>query len=91
VMTNVVRRVNRNCTNCKSSFVASLAQRSSCRQTLIRADSTGSFEEAIGSGKFGEKGAGIQDLVCGGMHSLMIDEKGRVSFCNPPTLSRHDA
>jgi hypothetical protein len=53
----------------------------------MRADSTGSFEEAIESGKFGEKGAGIQDLVCGGMHSLMIDEKGRVSFCNPPTLS----
>jgi hypothetical protein len=37
------------------------------------------IEEAIESGKLGGEGAGIEDLVCGGMHSLMIDEQGHVS------------
>jgi hypothetical protein len=37
------------------------------------------IEEAIASAKLGGEGAGIEDLVCGGMHSLMIDEQGHVS------------
>lgn len=36
------------------------------------------IEEAHEDGKLGPDGAGIEDLVCGGMHSLMIDENGQV-------------
>lgn len=36
-------------------------------------------EEAIKEGKLGGPGAGVEDIIVGGMHSLMIDEAGRVS------------
>jgi len=35
--------------------------------------------EAMASGKFGEVGAGIEAVAAGGMHSLMVDEEGKVS------------
>ncbi|KAG8786589.1 hypothetical protein FRC15_011137 [Serendipita sp. 397] len=35
-------------------------------------------EEAIAEGKFGEAGAGIEAVAAGGMHSLMVDEQGKV-------------
>ncbi len=41
-------------------------------------------EECISEGKFAiEEGQmlGLETLVAGGMHSLAIDPKGRVSFC----------
>jgi regulator of chromosome condensation len=34
--------------------------------------------EAVESGKFGEEGAGIEAVAAGGMHSLMVDEEGKV-------------
>jgi regulator of chromosome condensation len=34
--------------------------------------------EAVNSGKFGEVGAGIEAVAAGGMHSLMVDEEGKV-------------
>lgn len=34
--------------------------------------------EAVSSGKFGEVGAGIEAVAAGGMHSLMVDEEGKV-------------
>ncbi|CAG7849420.1 Guanine nucleotide exchange factor SRM1 AltName: Full=Pheromone response pathway component SRM1; AltName: Full=Pre-mRNA-processing protein 20; AltName: Full=Regulator of chromosome condensation; AltName: Full=Suppressor of receptor mutations 1; AltName: Full=mRNA transport protein 1 [Serendipita indica DSM 11827] len=34
--------------------------------------------EAIEEGRFGEPGAGIEAVAAGGMHSLMLDEQGKV-------------
>lgn len=34
--------------------------------------------EAVADGRFGEKGAGIEAVAAGGMHSLMVDEEGKV-------------
>ncbi|KAJ9104939.1 hypothetical protein QFC19_003734 [Naganishia cerealis] len=36
------------------------------------------IEQAIKDGKLGAPGAGVEDIVVGGMHSLMIDEEGRL-------------
>lgn len=37
------------------------------------------FQEGIEEGKFGAAGRGIERAVAGGMHSLVIDENGKVS------------
>lgn len=37
------------------------------------------MKQAIEGGKFGEPGAGLEDVEAGGMHSLAVDEEGRVS------------
>lgn len=42
-------------------------------------------EEAIKEGKLGGAKAGVEDIIVGGMHSLMIDEAGRVG-----RYSRHE-
>ena len=34
--------------------------------------------QAVASGEFGEEGAGIEAVAAGGMHSLMVDEQGKV-------------
>jgi len=36
------------------------------------------IEEAIKEGKFGEKGAGFETLVAGGMHSIAVSPNGKV-------------
>lgn len=36
--------------------------------------------EAVAAGSFGEEGAGIEAVAAGGMHSLMVDEEGKVCF-----------
>lgn len=41
------------------------------------------IERAIQDGTLGEPGAGVEDIIVGGMHSLMIDETGRVSITSP--------
>lgn len=43
-------------------------------------------EQAIKDGTLGEPGAGVEDIIVGGMHSLMIDETGRVSTIVPPVF-----
>ena len=53
------------------------------------------FQEGIEEGKFGAPGRGIERAVAGGMHSLVIDEAGKVrpvifSVCGchtPPAVS----
>jgi hypothetical protein len=37
------------------------------------------FQEGIEEGKFGAPGRGIERAVAGGMHSLVVDEAGKVS------------
>ncbi|KAJ9094816.1 hypothetical protein QFC20_006831 [Naganishia adeliensis] len=36
------------------------------------------IQQAIQDGTLGEPGAGVEDVIVGGMHSLMIDETGRL-------------
>jgi hypothetical protein len=36
-------------------------------------------EEHIQDGAFGEDNAGIESVVCGGLHTIYVDEKGTVS------------
>ncbi|KDQ13965.1 hypothetical protein BOTBODRAFT_110732 [Botryobasidium botryosum FD-172 SS1] len=36
------------------------------------------FDEAIKEGKLGEEGAGVESVAAGGMHTLVIDEAGKV-------------
>jgi regulator of chromosome condensation len=36
-------------------------------------------EKGIEEGKFGEKGAGIEAAAAGGLHTMFLDEKGRVN------------
>lgn len=38
------------------------------------------FEEGIAEGRFGAKGRGIEGAYAGGMHTLVVDESGKVSF-----------
>ncbi len=37
------------------------------------------FEQAIKDGKLGGEGAGLEAVAAGGMHSVVVDEAGRVS------------
>jgi regulator of chromosome condensation len=37
------------------------------------------IEEQIKEGTFGDEGAGLETVAAGGLHSLLIDEKGTVS------------
>ncbi|THH30681.1 hypothetical protein EUX98_g3490 [Antrodiella citrinella] len=39
------------------------------------------IENAIEEGKFGEEGAGLEAIAAGGLHTLLIDEKGTVWSC----------
>ncbi|EEB90144.1 hypothetical protein MPER_11688, partial [Moniliophthora perniciosa FA553] len=38
-------------------------------------------EQQMQAGTFGEEGAGLEDIAAGGMHSLLLDEKGTVWSC----------
>ncbi|KAF8897848.1 regulator of chromosome condensation 1/beta-lactamase-inhibitor protein II [Infundibulicybe gibba] len=38
-------------------------------------------EEQIEEGTFGEEGAGLESIAAGGLHSILIDEKGKVWTC----------
>lgn len=44
------------------------------------------IEEQIGHGAFGGEGAGLEAVAAGGLHTLLIDEKGTVS--DPMTLAQ---
>lgn len=46
------------------------------------------IEEAIQEGKFGEKGAGFETLVAGGMHSIAVSPNGKVCTETPRYRSR---
>lgn len=35
-------------------------------------------EEQIAAGKFGGEGAGLETAIAGGLHTLLVDEKGTV-------------
>jgi hypothetical protein len=41
-------------------------------------------EEKIAQGAFGGEGAGIESVASGGLHSLLVDETGKVCFLYLP-------